>query len=888
MTPQYEWPRSADVIATRWFVRLAARLVPARDLARVVEEWEAELWVLVTSNRARGGSNTVRRTLAFCRGIVPYVLWASRHPSKTSQPRRKSHGMNTLAQDIRYGARSFARNPTFTAAVILTLALGIGASTTVFSVVNGVLLRPLPYPHPDRLVMVGITIPGFGDMNAMPPGVFEEWRLNDTALNPMVAFSWWTLDLTGDGQPDRVGAAGVSAGFFPLLGVTPILGRGFLPEEDEPNTARVAVLSHRLWRTRWGGAADILGQTVSLSGEPFTVIGVLPPDFHYPEALSGGNIDILYPYRQHIPTGDMIQVLGRLEDGVSIDEAQQTMNAMGGQTAARGIGSSLTPLEARTLGNVAPTLKLLFGAVGFLLLIACANVANLLLARSTDRQREMALRTALGAGRGRIARQLFTESMMLALAGGAVGVLLTTGGVRALVAFTSGSIPRLAEVTMDTSVMTFVFVVAVVTGILFGLAPVVQLAADIQGGLRSGSTGTTTTKGGRRLRASFVVAQMALALMLLVGAGLLIQSFVRLSNVDPGFDSENVAFASIILPPGYESREQQQAFFSSVLERVESSVPGLEAAGLATNPPMSGDSWRSRIVVDGFMPPPDFPMTMDYSHVSADYFKAIGMELIAGRRFTERDRAGAESVIVVNESFARQFWPNGNAIGGRLKRGRSADSPGPWYTVIGVVNDVKQHGLAETGIPETYLSFRQVPSDQMSVVVRSTAGFAAVAGALQRAVWDVDPNIPTDVNSMEGRIAGTIAAPRFYTVLLSSFAAVALILASVGIYGTMAYTVGERTQEVGLRIALGAATTSVLKLVVRQGMTLAVIGAGVGVAGAMGTARLLESMLFGVEALDITAFLSAVALLLGIALLACYLPARRATRIDPMIALRAE
>ena len=800
--------------------------------------------------------------------------------------------MSSFLQDVRFAVRTFTRNPSFTIVAVVTMALGIGASTAIFSVVNGVLLRPLPYPDSERLVVVAGALEGRQGFPTGPifPEVFTDWQEGNIVFEQMAAVSEWTLDLVGEGDPRRLNAAGVSVDFLALLRVSPLLGRNFSLEEDLPDAGPVAIVSHRLWQTHWGGDPDILGRRITLSGKPYTVVGVLPSDFRYPEVLNFDAVDVLYPYQLNIPTQDLIYVFARLRDGVSPAEAQDALNGMGSASAERrGLRADVIPLASLTIGDVGPRLKLLLGAVGLLLLIASANVANLLLARATSRTREIALRSSLGAGRGRITRQLLTESLILFTAGGALGAAIAAGVIQALVAIDPGNLPRLTEVSLDATVLGFTLLVTLVTGVIFGAMPAVQLGGLGGSSLASGGTHASTTRIGKRIRSALVVSQVALALVLLIGASLLIESFVVLQNVDPGFDPTDVSFASIILDERYQTSEEQLIFFSSVLERAQQTVPGVVSAAVVTALPMSGDRWRAPIAIEGYTPPDGTRLGMDYAQVSEDYFSTIGTPIVSGRVFSAEDR-GSDGLtsIVVNEAFAKQYWPDGNSLGQRLKIGRSADGPGPWVTVIGVVADVRQQELAESGEPQTYLFYQQRPSNQMRIVVRSDADFSLVSQSLQRAVWDVDPNIPVEVVALTDHVASTITAPRFYTGLLASFATLALILAAVGIYGTMSYVVGERQREMGIRLALGAAASSVTTLVVRQGLMLSAFGVALGIVGALAGTRLLESFLFGVTTSDPSAFVLGVVVLCGVALVASYVPARRATLVDPVQALRAE
>ena len=797
-----------------------------------------------------------------------------------------------LLQDLRFAVRVLVRNPGFSLVVAITMALGIGATTTIFSVVHGVLLQPLPYADADELMILGVTRSGDGAFPRGPvfPSVYADWEADASVFESMSAVSEWTLDLVGEGEPQRLNAAGVSASFLGLLGVELQLGQGFSEADDQPEAAPVLLLSDALWQTRWGGDPGILGERVTLSGVTYTVVGVLPRGFRYPEAFGLDRIDVLYPYRLNIPTQDLIYALGRLRPGVTAASAADALDAVGSPSAERGgFLADVIPLRSFIVGDVGMRLRLLLGAVGLLLLIASANVANLFLARATGRNEEMGLRTSLGAGRGRILGQLLVEALVLAAVGGALGVAVAAASIKALAALDPGSIPRMSEVAMNGTVLFVALGVTAATGVLFGLVPAAQLGSGRGGRISGTGARSSASPLGRRLRAALVSGQVALALVLLVGAGLLIRSFVQLQDVDPGFDPRDVAFTTIILDDRYAAPEEQSLFFSQVLDRVGQSVPGVTDAGVVTALPMSGDRWRAPIVVEGYVPPDGQGAAMDFAQVSEGYFQTLGTALLSGRTFAAGDAAGeGPTVLVVNESFARQYWGDQDPLGRRVKIGRDADGPGPELTVIGVVADVRQRAVAEAGGPQSYIFYRQMPSNQMRVVVKSGADPALVAPALRQAVWDVDPAIPVEVTLLEDQVSGTITGPRFYATLLTAFAGLALVLAAVGLYGTLSYVVGERRREMGIRVALGAGASSVRRLVVRQGAVMTAVGVIVGLAGAVLASRLLEGLLYATGPMDPAAFAWSVVALAGVSLLASYVPALRATRADPMVALREE
>jgi putative ABC transport system permease protein len=807
--------------------------------------------------------------------------------------------METLLQDIRFGVRVLRKSPGFTAVAVIALALGIGGNTAIFSAVNAVILRPLPYAAPDRLVFVRETSwqPSTKGTTASWPN-YADWRDQSSTFEGLAAAYISNYNLKADTGVERVSGAAVTANTFATLGVDPLLGRAFLDEEDRPNGPSVAVLGHGLWQRRFGGNPEILGRTIDLEGKQTTVVGVMPKGFEFP--IESERADLWVPLagdEEALPRGaHFIEVVGRLKDGVTIDQAKGDLAAvaerLGQQYPDTNENRSVLvfPLHDWVVGDVRDSLLLLLGAVGFVLLIACANVANLLLARARARQREVAIRLAVGAGRLRLVRQFLVESLLLAIAGGAVGLLLATWGSDILAAAGPKDIPRLNEAGADWTVLLFTLGVSALTGIVFGLAPAIQLSRPE---LADSLKGTDPRSGGAgsRIRSALVVSEVALALVLLVGAGLMLASFARLIDVKPGFDPEQVLTAHVSLPDvRYEKIEQQIAFGDEILTRVRA-LPGVEAAGVATTLPLSGNSLALSLKLnDGVPRDPKERLSVGYDAISPGYFEAMGIPLREGRDFAEQDRASAPNVVVISESVARKYWPNESALGKKLTIGISIDdNPPPEREVVGIVGDVKHGGLDATKAERVYSPYAQTPWTSMAVAVRSQGDPAALSGAIRREVLGIDDGLPVyDVTLMRGVVGSSVARPRLVASLFGAFAAVALLLAAVGIYGVMAYTVSQRTHEIGIRLALGARPVDVLRLVVGQGMGLAGLGIAIGLAGAFGVTRLMSSLLFGVSATDPVVFASIAALLAAVAFAACYLPARRAARVDPVTALRYE
>jgi putative ABC transport system permease protein len=826
--------------------------------------------------------------------------------------------LSALMQDIRYGGRMLLKKPGFTFVAVLALALGIGANTAIFSVINAVLLRPLPFNDPDRLVMVWGSAPQVqAEWDKLPASAagFEDWREQNHVFEQLAAFKTWAWNLTGsNSEPEQVWGARVSADLFPVLGVKPLLGRTFLPEEERNGATHVILMGHGLWQRRFGSDPNIIGRTISLTGQSYTVVGVMPPGFKFPggtNMLSGFRFspqtELWEPLA--ITNDDLknrgtlnLAVIGRLKPNVTLEEAQAEMTTIARRLeeqypdSNQGLGIKLVRLHEQVVGQVRLALLVLLATVGFVLLIACANVANLLLARSTSRQKEIAIRTALGAGRARLIRQLLTESVLLALVGGAAGLLLAFWGIDALGALIPENIPRANEIGIDARMLGFTLLVSLLTGLVFGLAPALQASrTDVNESLKEGMRGMTSSLGRNRLRSLLVVCEIALALMLLVGAGLLIRSFIRLQQVSPGFDPRSVMAAEVALPfqPGakYEDEKKQAAFFEQAIERIET-IPGVESAGAVESLPLSGAVESSSFNIDGraaAQSAAEQP-NADYTEVSSHYFRAMGIPVIKGRAFTSDDRADAPGVVVINESLGRKYFAGEDPLGRRITFDNLKDPEAKWLTIVGVVGDVKQTNLNAETEPAIYLPHTQSPSPLMTLVVRTrSADPTSVAASVRGEIRALDRDIPvTSMRAMEQVLAASVSQRRFSMLLLGIFAGVALLLAAVGIYGVMAYSVTQRTHEIGIRMALGAQGGDILKLVVGQGMILALIGVAIGLAAALLLTRVMMSLLFNVSATDPLTFAAVSLLLITVALIACYIPARRAMRVDPMEALRYE
>jgi predicted permease len=817
--------------------------------------------------------------------------------------------MGTLWQDMRYGARMLMKRPGFTVVAVLALTLGIGACTAIFSVVNAVLLRPLPFNEPERLVMVWGSAPQLG-FDILPPTAGEslDWRDQTKVFDHVAAFKSWAWTLTGSNGPEQIWGARVNWSLFPALGVKPLLGRTFLPEEDKAGSQRVVIIGQGLWQRSFGSDPSIIGRNISLSGQTYTVVGVMPQGFRFPggeNMMAGLQFSPKTEMWEPLALTDKeisqrgthnLAVIARLKPGATFPQAQVEMGNIARHLeeqyprTSKGIGVKLVPLHEQVVGSVRPALLILLGTVGFVLLIACANVANLLLARAASRTREIAIRTALGASRLRVLRQLLTESVLLGLCGGFCGLLLALWGIDALSAFIPENIPRAGEIGVDARMLAFTLLISLVTGVIFGLAPALQASrSDVNESLKEGARGASAGLGRNRFRSLLVVAEVALALMLLIGAGLLIRSFMRVQQVNPGFDARDVVTMGIVLPfvapSNYDKPEQQAAFFHRLLERT-TTLPGVQAAAVVSGLPLSGADESSDFSIEGrSVPSGGQNPQANYTMVSSDYFRAMSIPLMRGRAFTERETKESPGVAIISEEMAKRYWPGEDPIGKRLTLSFE-ETP---REIVGIVGDVRQTSLNVETTPGVYLPYQQFPYPGMTMVIRTQTDMSGITSAVRREIGAIDGNVPiSEIRSMEQVISTSVSQRRFSMMLLGLFALVALLLSMVGIYGVMAYSVSERSHEIGIRIALGARSRDILKMVLGQGMILTLIGIGVGLIGALALTRLMSSLIYGVSATDPLTF-AGVALALGsVALAACYIPARRATRVDPMEALRDE
>ncbi len=804
--------------------------------------------------------------------------------------------MQIFLQDLRYGMRMLLKRPGFALIAIATLALGIGANTAIFSVVNTVLLRPLPFKESERLVLIRETkLPQFSEF-AVAPANFLDWQKQNTVFERLVASRRGAVNLTGTGDPERLPSLQVTEGFVAMLGVQPQLGRGFLSEEHQPGNSNVVLLSHSLWMRRFGGDPHIINQTISLDSQSYTVVGVMPATFYFFDREAALWTPIAFTPQQAQNRGghNLSRVVGQLKPGVTFEQARAEMVTIAGRLAAQypavstGWNVMLMPLLDFTVRQIKPALLVLLAAVAFVLLIACANVANLLLARAAGRQKELGIRTAMGAGRGRIIRQLLTESLLLSLLGGTLGLLLARWGTDLLLKLAPPNLPRLNNVSLDARVLAFTAAVTLLTGLIFGLIPAWQATkSNLNETLKEAGRGST--EGGRQvLRSGLVVLEVASALVLLVGAGLMIKSFWRLQQVNPGFNPDNALAATVSLPKQKYSEEPQQvAFFQQLLEKVRT-LPGVQSVGATSMVPLGDDDFVLSFDVAGRPPlPPGVGLSTNYYSVSADYFKAMGIPLRRGRLFTEQDTKDTLHVALINETMAQKIFPNEDPLGKRINF-NGGDKP-DWYEIVGIVGDVKHYGLAQNTTLQTYEPYTQQTLSYMTLVTRTTGDPKALSGAIRNAVLSLDKEQPiSSLKTLDQLVTTSIEQPQFSMLLLAVFAGVALLLAVVGIYGVLSYAVTQRTHEIGIRMALGAGQFDVLRLVVGHGMRLTLLGVAAGLVAAFVLTRLMTTLLFGVSATDPLTFVLIALLLSAIALLACYLPARRATKVDPLVALRMD
>jgi putative ABC transport system permease protein len=796
--------------------------------------------------------------------------------------------MDGLWQDLRHAVRTLSRSPGFTAVAVLTLALGIGANTTIFSVVRAVLLRPLPLPEPERVVRVWEADPkrGWNQFSVSQPN-FRDWVAEAKGFEHLGAFQGTAFHLTGGGEPERVAGALASASLFQVYGVTPAQGRTFLPDEERAGGPRVVVLGHGLWERRYGADRSVVGRTIELSGASYEVVGILPPTFEFSLGVELW-VPLVDDPAQANRSNHVLSVFGRMLPGVTLAQATSEMGAIARGLEQRypesnaGWGVTLSTIDDWAVPEeTRRALVVLLAGVGFVLLIACANVTNLLLARAEPQRRALAVRAALGATRGRLLRQLLTESLVLAVVGGVVGVLLALWGTDLIAASREATVSRLDETRVDGVVLAFTLLVSLGTALLSGSLPAWQASrAGVGQALREG--GRITGDARRRLRGALVVGEVALTLMLLVGAGLMIRSLARLVQVPLGFAPENVLSAQINLPPTrYTDGDLRSAFFDRLLERL-GTQPGVTGAAAITQVPFSGGNWAMEVAVEGREA--DRPLSADTRAVTPGYFRTMGIPVLTGRDFTDRDR-GDPLVLIVNDRAAKLFWPGDDPLGKRLRPGPR----NPWGTVVGVVADSRNLNLTDDVRPAFYFTNSQLGANDMTLVVQSALPPASVGAALRAEVLALDRDLPVfNVRPMDEIVAAASGPPRFQTVLLGLFATLALVLAAIGVYGVVSYSVAQRTQELGVRMALGAAARDVRRLIVGQGLKLALAGVGLGAIGALALNGWMRTLVFGVSVFDPLTFAVVGVLLVVVAVAACWIPARRATRIDPLSALRCD
>jgi putative ABC transport system permease protein len=808
--------------------------------------------------------------------------------------------MNSLIQDLRYALRQLRKSPAFTAVALITLALGIGANTAIFSVVNAVLLRPLPYRHPDRLVFLAESseqVPGM----SISMADFDDWRAMSSVFESTVAYQTESVTLTGQGQAEELQMRRVTAGLFPTLGVNPILGRPMNADDDRVGAPPVVMLSDAMWANKFARDPNVIGKQLTLDGEAFSVIAVLPnSQFHENwkrfdvftslwrlEDQLGG------PTRRDSHPG--IYAYALLKPGVSMEQARAQLGSIAARLAKQypksnqGVDIAAQPLLGAIVEDVRPSLLILMGAVGFVLLICCANVANLLMARATERQKEVAIRKALGAGRWRLARQLLTESVLLAVLGGVLGLCIAWWATQGLANAASGAVPRIGDISVDGWVLSFTLGLSVVTGIIFGVFPVLHNShADVNEALKENTAGSGTGKVRKRLREVLVVGELAVSLVLLIGAGLMLESLFHVLRADPGFKPGGVMTARFGLPElKYKTDDQRRHLVAQLTEKL-AAIPGVQAAGFKS--PLLG-GWQSSFAIGGRpLPDPSHFPTAEMSRVSPGALAAMSAELLRGRFFADADNQDSPMVCIIDDRLARQYWPGEDAIGKPIlmDEPKPGEKP-PVTTVVGVIHEIKNYGVDQPVLPEIFVPFAQRPGSGGNLVVRSTVDASGITNAMRAAAQSLDPDLPVyDVRSLESFVAENVAPRRLSVLLLSLFAGLALALATVGIYGVMSYSVTQRHREIGIRMALGAQSGDVLNLVVRQGTWLAMTGVGTGLVGALAATRLIARLLFGIRPGDPITFVTVALLLSMVALVASYIPARRATRIDPMVALRYE
>ena len=800
--------------------------------------------------------------------------------------------METLFQDIRYATRMMLKRPSFPILAVIALALGIGATTAIFSVINSVLFKPLPYADYTRLVQVWEKRPALGRIrNVVSTPDFFDWKAQNNVFEDMAAYLRTDATLGGGDAPERIRATAISPNLFSILRVQPRVGRLFQTEEDQIGRHRVALISDGLWKRQFGSDPNVVDKPIILNGNKWTVVGVMPPDLSFPTRDSAVWVPLTFSENDRTARGShSLEVIARLRPEVTIDQARHDMDGIAATLESQyqvntGHGVNIFSLYEESIGDVGPTLWILFGAVLFVLLIACANVANLLLARAASRQSEMAVRTALGAGRRRIVRQLLTESLLLSFVGGTLGVFLAMWGLDLLLSVSRDSIPRVDEIKLDLPALGFTLLVSLITGVIFGLAPALKASRpDLNESLKEGGRTSGGSFRHNRVRGFFVIAEVAICLVLLAGAGLMIRSFIRLMNVNPGFNPKNVLTLGFSPGRKYDSPQKATSYLQETLSRL-STVPGVESAGAVLSLPLAGTFGSRYFGIEGRPPqPPGQGYNANLNFTSPGYFRAMGIPLLGGRDFNDGDAEGSGEVAIINSQMARMFWPDEDPIGQRIQVG-----DGPWRRVVGIVGDLKYKAMDADTRQEMYWPFYQNEVGGGAFVVRTRSDPKEMAGTIRNAILEIERDQPlSEIRTMEDILSESVAARWLNTLLLSIFGGEAIILAVVGLYGVMSYTVAQRTQELGIRMALGATSRDVMKLIVGQGMMLTAVGIGIGIGGALGLTRMMKTLLFDVRPAD-PATIVVTALVLGaVALFACLIPARRATKVDPMIALKYE
>jgi len=880
-------------------------LSPAREL-QVVEEisqhledyYDQAISRGATEQEAHQGALLELKQIKVSENALKSAVGRKAHEPLVSGKQSGRNLLTDLGQDLRYGIRVLLKNPGFTVAAVVALALGIGANSVIFTVVNAVLLRPLPFKDPQQLVMVWENAAHLGfPKDTPPPGTFLDWQQQNTVFAGMAATAHKSFNVLGVGEPERVDGRKVSANLFDLLGVKPVLGRTFSADEDKPGT-HVALLSEGLWKRRYGSDQSIIGRAINLSGEMYTVIGVLPRTVELPSGETWHDqlwVPMAFSSEEAANRDShYLEVIARLKSNGSLQQAQAEMDTIAARlakqypehNARRGV--VVVPMHEQIVGDIKPALLVLLGAVGFVLLIACANVANLLLARAAVRQKEIALRLALGANRSRLTRQFLVESILLALIGGTVGLGLAFAGLNVIKSYIPNNVSQSAGIGIDLPVLLFTAGIAILTGVLFGLVPAFQAShCNVNDTLKESGRDAAAGARGHRIRNALVVAEVAVSFTLLIGAGLLINSFMHLRNLDPGFRADHLLTMRVPLSyVKYPDREKRTAFFDELMRRVRA-LPGIESAAVGNNLPLTYDGDSILISVEGQPDPPtDQHPDVIFRVAGPNYFTTMGISLVAGRDFNDQDNPRASTVVIISEKTARYYWPGENAIGKRVR----TSNDGPWCEVVGVVKDVRQNDFVKDTKMEMYMPYAQVGDfPPNALVVRTRIDPLSLSSTVRKEVWAIDKDQPvSDIRSMDEIVSEAVARQRFSMLLLGIFAGLALILAAVGIYGVMSYTVLQRTREIGIRMALGGQRSDMLKMTIWHSLKLVLMGLTLGLAAAFVLTRVMTTLLFGISATDPLTYVAISFMLLAVAVLASYIPALRATKVDPMVALRYE